>query len=177
MNVINSRGHMKKLFYLLVVAGLGVSASASFANQPTPFMKPIEGDGWRIVFLHKLPACMMSAGVKKGFGSDLLEVKIDTKNGTAKLYPNGVKSGLIDLRKLRPRELESGWGFGQKTKDGESFNLIVDSQTSEIDLFHLDTKIVDGKLTAFRLRGIGISNPQWETSENWGSSDAAAPKK
>lgn len=70
-----------------------------------------------------------------------------------------------NLQDISLKELELVWGVARGC--GQSGNLIertfdlIAINGPEKDIFHIDAKFASDKLTAYRVRGIGISNPVW----------------
>jgi hypothetical protein len=49
------------------------------------------------------------------------------------------------------------WG---EPRNNMTFDLIADSRP-EMDVYHLDAKFKNGFFSSYRLRGIGIRQPEW----------------
>lgn len=152
-------------FLLLVLLSILTSDCMTWARQIEPALldgKPVEVrkdlfqldmfPGWF------KPRC----DVKSYKGSSRLVVKL-MPDGSAILNPKGEKLGwssdTIDLKGLSQENAEMLWGKPR----GMTFDLLANPRlrSSDTDIYHMDTKFADGKLTSYRLRGIDIAKPEW----------------
>lgn len=97
-------------------------------------------------------------------GNSRLVVKL-LPDGSANLNPPdegfGWSSNNIDIKSLSEREAQNLWG----ERRGETFDLLANPrmQSNDYDVYHLDTKFTNDRLSSYRLRGIGINKPAWKT--------------
>ena len=83
--------------------------------------------------------------------------------GTLRSVENIPRLSELDLVKLKEMIGEPGSShtLDDKLTDEYVFNLISVG-VSEPEIFHIDMQALkDGKLTSYRVRGYGISNPDW----------------
>jgi hypothetical protein len=101
--------------------------------------------------------------VKEYRGCSRLVVKL-LPDGSALLNPkdehDGWSANTIELKGLTPENARLIWGEPR----GITFDLMAGprAQSSDRDVFHLDTKFLAGKLAEYRLRGIDITRPDWK---------------
>lgn len=68
---------------------------------------------------------------------------------------------IINLEKVSEKIARETWGGRPNEDGGITCDLITEFGSHEMDIFHLDMKFTDDKLSSYRLRGIGIQKPQW----------------
>jgi hypothetical protein len=68
---------------------------------------------------------------------------------------------IINLEKINEKAAREIWGGRPNEDGGITCDLITELGNREMDIFHLDMKFVDDRLSSYRLRGIGIQKPQW----------------
>lgn len=96
-------------------------------------------------------------------GNSRVVVKL-LPDGSAILNPPdegfGWSSNNVDIKSLSEQDACDIWG----EKRGETFDLLANPRpkSNDFDVFHLDTKFENNRLNSYRLRGIGISNPEWK---------------
>jgi hypothetical protein len=153
---------------LLMLTGSGLSSQAS-ENQGRKMcsLEPIENPKFRddIFDLYMFPGWFKPRCDLKSYqGNTRIVVKL-TSDGRAilnpKNEPDGASSNTIELRGLSLENATMLWGAPKRES---TFDLISET-SAEKNVFHLDTKFVDGKLSSYRLRGIGICKPEWTQTE------------
>ncbi len=95
-----------------------------------------------------------------------------TPDGKALLNPKsgdlgGLSSGHIELRGIKLADAEMLWGEGRKAASDSNirtFDLLT-SNPAERNLYHFDARFENNVLTAYRLRGNGITKPAWVQAE------------
>jgi hypothetical protein len=108
-------------------------------------------------------------------GNSSLTMKLSS-DGKAELNPIneldpegkfGYKYHVIDLHNLSIENAEMLWGKGRGGKTEPectlTFDLIEQFSGTEHNVFHLDLKFFNDKLISYRLRGINITKPEWNT--------------
>jgi len=150
------------------------SKSSHFANYPlctlgfpkTPEeMRRETKDGLSLIRLYMFPGWYKPFCSTKYFeGSNAILVKI-TDDGRAIINPQTETNQppVIHLQDLTVKDAENVWGQGRITKDVVTFDLMTAHSAPyyETDVYHLDTKVIDGRFSLVRLRGIRITKPEW----------------
>jgi hypothetical protein len=163
---------MRKTFKFIIpscLTLLGIVFSCttypSFGTQFEPYpegkLRIVRDD---LFELHIFPGWFKPLCDQKQYkGSSRLVVQL-MSDGSAILNPSGelgFPPNAIDLNGLSLENAKIVWGEPR----GMTFDLICMTRGPEMDVYHLDTKFVDGKLNSYRLRGIGISKPAWISLE------------
>ncbi len=75
--------------------------------------------------------------------------------------PLGGSLNTIDLKEVNETTAKTLWGGRSNTEGGITCDLLTEVGTPEMDIFHLDMKFANDKLSSYRLRGSGIIKPTW----------------
>jgi len=75
--------------------------------------------------------------------------------------PFGWSLNNVNLRDVDEETVRTSWAGRPNTEGGLTFDSITELGSAEMDIFHLDTQFANHKISAYRLRGNGISSPHW----------------
>ncbi len=152
---------MNRASLLAAIGILSLCIYPSFATQVEPYpegeLRPVSD----LFELHMFPGWFKPLCDQKQYkGSSRLVVKV-LGDGSAILNPIGelgFPPNAVDLHNLSQETAKYLWGEPR----GVTFDLICMTRSSEMDVYHLDTKFTNGHLSSYRLRGIGIFQPAWK---------------
>jgi hypothetical protein len=153
---------LKTTLLLLTVFGSGL-AYPSFASQYEPVIdaKP----RLDIVALYMFPGWFKPMCDQQSYrGCSRLVLKL-AKDGKAILNPKdegfGLSSGNIELKGLALSDAQRVWGKGRTSGAYQiTFDVLTERQP-ERDIYRLDVRFEDKVLSSYRVRGLGISLPEW----------------
>lgn len=91
----------------------------------------------------------------------ILKVDGSGKANLNPLEPYSFAWSMFDFKSISAAYAKD-WLGGKINIDGTTTcDLVSEDYNKEADIYHLDLKYVEGKLSQYRLRGIGISDPDW----------------